>query len=173
MQVGSFSTRRAGWAGTPVVIWLVLEAWLCSAGFASGISGTVPAAETAGTTPLAAGATAVTAPERKFLFGRAHVLSFEVGGSTATASGQLDVIVRGYLPDPCTRIASVEQKISGQSITLTLYSERPTDKVCAQVITPFLRTIPVNVKKLGAGDYWLEVNGIRRPYTYAPTSKKK
>lgn len=74
---------------------------------------------------------------------------------------QVHVAVQGYLPDSCTEINEIETEKEGNSFNISVSTRRPKDTVCAQVIVPFNRTIPLDVQGLKAGNYTVNVNGVK------------
>ena len=73
---------------------------------------------------------------------------------------QVQAVIKGYLPDPCTRISSVGQSRDGNTFKITISTARPADAVCAEVITPFEHTVSLDVTGLKAGTYTVTVHGI-------------
>jgi inhibitor of cysteine peptidase len=73
---------------------------------------------------------------------------------------QVQVVVKGNLPDACTKIGDIAQAREGDSFDITIVSTRQADLVCAQVITPFEETIKLDVTGLKAGAYTVTVNGV-------------
>ena len=77
---------------------------------------------------------------------------------------QVQALVRGNLPTPCSRLAwVVDGPDAGGRITLTVYSTVDMDAVCTQVLQPFEQSIPVG--SLTSGDYVLVVNGVEYPFS--------
>jgi len=74
---------------------------------------------------------------------------------------QVNVIVHGEFPDSCTDIGKVTTTREGSVFIVTIITRRPSDAVCAQVITPFERIIPLDVVGLKKGIYTVDVNGVR------------
>nr|MDO8134036.1 hypothetical protein [Candidatus Njordarchaeum guaymaensis] len=74
---------------------------------------------------------------------------------------QVNVVVHGEFPDSCTAIGKVTTTREGSTHIITIITRRPSDAVCAQVITPFDRVIPLEVVGLKKGIYTVEVNGVR------------
>lgn len=68
-----------------------------------------------------------------------------------TASDVISVIVSGQLPSPCYPSPTGTVAVSGQNITVNLFSTAPSDAVCPQVLAPFSTTL--NVGRLAAGTY--------------------
>jgi hypothetical protein len=67
-------------------------------------------------------------------------------------------VVQGNYPDPCTSISSVEQSAEGNTIRITLLTDRPADLMCAAVLTPFTVDILLTTGGLGPGEYSVIVN---------------
>lgn len=74
---------------------------------------------------------------------------------------QVNVVVHGEFPDSCTEIGKVTTTREDSIFIVTIITRRPSDAVCAQVITPFERVIPLDVVGLKKGIYTVEVNGVR------------
>ena len=73
----------------------------------------------------------------------------------------VNAIARGMLPDAgCTTIAGATQSRSGNSFTVTLTTKRDPLALCAQMLTPFEYTVPLDVSGLMAGRYNVNVNGV-------------
>ncbi|WP_455364353.1 hypothetical protein [[Eubacterium] cellulosolvens] len=72
---------------------------------------------------------------------------------------QINVVARGSLPDTCTEIYVVTKR-EGNTYFITITTSRPADAICAQVVTPFEKIIPLDVVGLKAGIYTVEVNGV-------------
>lgn len=74
---------------------------------------------------------------------------------------QVNVVARGEFPDSCTGVSDITARREGPGFFVTITASRPSDIVCAQVITPFERTIPLDVVGLKKGYYTVDVNGVR------------
>lgn len=72
---------------------------------------------------------------------------------------QVNVEVRGNLPDSCTKRAGVTQDRTGNAFVITITTTRPAGAMCMQVLTPFQESIPLDVTGLKAGPYTVTVNG--------------
>jgi hypothetical protein len=73
---------------------------------------------------------------------------------------QVNVIARGYLNDACTRLGEIRQRRTGNEFQVELRTARAPDDLCAQVISPFEQTLPLEVAGLPAGQYTVVVNGV-------------
>ena len=80
--------------------------------------------------------------------------------------GEYTALAQGHLPDSCTSIAQVEQEVDGTTINVTLIGARPADQMCAQMLTPFEESIPLDVEDLEAGTYLVVVNGASTTFNY-------
>jgi hypothetical protein len=78
---------------------------------------------------------------------------------------QVNAVVKGNLPDPCTRIEQVKQERTGNTINVTLTTARAQGQSCIQVIEPFERTIPIDVVGLQAGTYTVDIGGVTQQFT--------
>ena len=73
------------------------------------------------------------------------------------SNDNVEVVLKGYLPNLCYRSPSALPKVKDQSIQIQAVAYRPTGHVeCAQVAIPFLETAQVGV--LDKGDYGISVN---------------
>jgi hypothetical protein len=95
--------------------------------------------------------------------------SVEIGESEGTMSfvdtvtveeqdGQYVAIIEGHNSTSCSQISAVEQEAEGSTINLTVYQAQPEGLLCAQMLTPFTETIPLNTEGLESGEYTLDVN---------------
>ncbi len=77
---------------------------------------------------------------------------------------QIHVLAKGQLPDSCTTLDQITQEQDGDTFRVTITTARP-EEVCAQVLTPFEETIPLDVYGLAAGTYTVDVNGVTGTFT--------
>jgi inhibitor of cysteine peptidase len=70
------------------------------------------------------------------------------------------LVVKGSLPDGCTKIAGHEMTVKGNRIVIELLTERPVDAICTQVIVFYEHEIPLDTGKLAPGAYTVDVNGM-------------
>jgi hypothetical protein len=80
---------------------------------------------------------------------------------------QVNVLVRGYLQDACTEMGEIRQQFDGSVFTIELTTVRDPNLMCAQVLTPFEQTIPLEVAGLPSGAYTLIVNGVTAQFELA------
>ncbi|MDG6244063.1 MAG: hypothetical protein QCH31_06685 [Methanolobus sp.] len=76
---------------------------------------------------------------------------------------QINVNVRGYLPDGCTGIHEENVKYDDQTNTFTVHitTIRPEDAICTEAIVPFESNISLDVHGLEKGVYNVSVNGVQ------------
>mgnify|MGYP001827976915 FL=1 len=72
--------------------------------------------------------------------------------------GQSVAIIQGDYPDSCSTVCGNEQTVSGNEININLYSSRPEDMVCAEVLTPFEEEILLDTSGLEPGEYTITLN---------------
>lgn len=72
--------------------------------------------------------------------------------------GEYYAIVQGNYPDSCSTIDSVEQDVEGNTLSITINAVKPSDVVCAQVLTPFTEEILLDTENLEPGEYTVDVN---------------
>jgi hypothetical protein len=80
-------------------------------------------------------------------------------------NGDYYAIVSGNHPDACSTTGDIEQEVSGHTITITIYTDRPTDAICAQILTPFEEEILLDTGGLDPGSYDIDVNGTVASFT--------
>jgi hypothetical protein len=81
---------------------------------------------------------------------------------------QASVTIRGVMPDACTKVDHFSQRVSDDTIYQQVYVSRPADRMCAQVLTPYEETLPLDLSELTAGEYVLDVNGMTQTLTLEP-----
>jgi hypothetical protein len=80
--------------------------------------------------------------------------------------GQYVAIIQGNLPDSCTTIESIDQAVTDSTIELTINAVRPSDLLCASVLTPFSEEVPLETEGLEPGEYTVDVNGGQATTTF-------
>lgn len=75
---------------------------------------------------------------------------------------QIFVEVTGFIPDSCTTARDPEIAHAGSMYTITIIGERPTGMICAQIVSPYKRSIPLG--SLDAGHYTVVVNGVSKQF---------
>jgi inhibitor of cysteine peptidase len=80
---------------------------------------------------------------------------------------QVHLIAQGYLPDSCTEIDNIKIERDENNFNINIITKRPKDSICTQVIVPFNETIPLDVQGLKAGNYTVNVNGVKGSFELA------
>lgn len=80
---------------------------------------------------------------------------------------QVNVQIRGDLPDGCTSINEIVSQRLGNAFTVAVTTLRDPDRMCTQALVPFTETIPLDVLNLEAGTYTVSVNSITGSFTLA------
>jgi len=80
---------------------------------------------------------------------------------------EVNVIVKGDLPDGCTDLGSINQNLVGNVFNIKLETKKlkDTDVMCTQALVPFESNIPLeNVVGVSAGEYVVNVNGVEKSF---------
>lgn len=96
----------------------------------------------------------------EFIFGNAPVEDIEIM-ILESFPVQVNLNVKGYLPDSCTDIHTITKEKDGNTFFVNITTIRPADAICAQVIVPFEEKISLDVYGLKAGIYNVSVNNIK------------
>jgi inhibitor of cysteine peptidase len=96
----------------------------------------------------------------EYLYGTATVETIQVM-TLESFPVQIQVVAQGYLPDGCTEIDKVNTEREGNNFNINISTKRPKDAMCTQAIVPFNKTIPLDVQGLKAGNYTVNVNGVK------------
>lgn len=72
---------------------------------------------------------------------------------------QVNVVVRGAVPDACTEIGEIAQQRIENEIEVTIMTTRDPAAFCAQVLTPVEETIAL-AGDFPPGEYTVTVNGM-------------
>ena len=75
-----------------------------------------------------------------------------------TDSGQLAVTVQANYPDSCSTLGEVETMVEGNTVTVTMYAQRPPGLTCAQTLIPFEETVVLDIGDVAPGEYTITVN---------------
>jgi inhibitor of cysteine peptidase len=78
---------------------------------------------------------------------------------------QIHAVLRGYLSDPCVEAGEALVSRDGNTFTVTIPAERPPGRMCAQVLVPFERSVPLPVRDLPKGEYRIEAHGASATFT--------
>lgn len=74
-----------------------------------------------------------------------------------------EVLLKGTLPDACSRLEEAEQVRRGHFVDVTLTIRQPRGRACAQVLRPFRFYLPLE-GAFEPGSYTLKVNGAATPF---------
>lgn len=78
---------------------------------------------------------------------------------------QVQVEVRGQLPDGCTQLDEPVIEQEGNVFQVELPTWRQADLLCTQALVPYTTVIPLPVNGLAAGTYEVDVNGVTASFT--------
>lgn len=130
-----------------------------------GNTPTVPPTETPTSTETpTTEPTATTAVSTDPIMGLAMVDSVEVQ-LLESFPVQVNVRVRGDLPDGCTFVDQVNAVRQETKFNILITTIRPAGQLCTQALVPFEEPVPLEVAGLPAGTYTVEVNGITASFT--------
>ncbi len=140
---------------------------LIMAGLLVACSGNVdptPASSPAPTNVPATPTQALSTPTGETVRGQARVDSIQIL-TQESFPVQVDVRVRGELPDGCTMVDEVITQQTGTTFQSVVGTIRPGDAVCTAAVVPFEEVVPLDVLGLDAGTYTVTVNGISGSFT--------
>lgn len=86
---------------------------------------------------------------------------------------QVNVVARGNLPDGCTTIDRIDEARQGNTFVVTITTVRPADRACTEALVPFEEVIALEVARLDAGAYTVEVNGVRDTFELAMDNRPR
>jgi hypothetical protein len=66
---------------------------------------------------------------------------------------QVNVVVRGNLPDGCTYLDEFDVVQDGNTFNITVWTIRDPDAMCTMALVPFEETVSLDVEGLPAGEY--------------------
>ena len=140
---------------------------LIMAGLLVACSGNIdptPASTPAPTNVPATPTQALSTPTGETVRGQARVDSIQIL-TQESFPVQVDVRVRGELPDGCTMVDEVITQQTGTTFQSVVGTIRPGDAVCTAAVVPFEEVVPLDVLGLDAGTYTVTVNGISGSFT--------
>jgi hypothetical protein len=82
-------------------------------------------------------------------------------------AGKPQIIIRGYLPDSCTEISAISDRLEGSTIVVTVETQRPADLMCTQIIMDFETTYTLTSAP-GRGTYTIDVNSTAQTQLTIP-----
>lgn len=77
------------------------------------------------------------------------------------------VMIGGTLPSPCDQVAQVLQTRVGAEFRFTVLTTTSAGETCPPDALPFTLRAPLNMVGVGAGEYTIDVNGVRAPLSWA------
>ncbi len=81
--------------------------------------------------------------------------------STESREGSYAAVVEGQFPDACSQVGATVQTVEGDIIRVGVLLAPPDpEMMCAQMLTPFTETVPLNTEGLAPGEYEVRVNGV-------------
>ena len=76
------------------------------------------------------------------------------------------LIITGDYPDSCSTVCGSEQTVRGNLINVDLFSSRPRDKVCSQILTPFQVEVVLDTEGLEPDEYTITLNKTHAQTTF-------
>lgn len=79
---------------------------------------------------------------------------------------QVVAVVKGTLPDTCTKVDQITQSREGNTfkVTITTISQQGADCTATGLQNRFEQNVPLDVYGLPKGSYTVEVNGVAQPF---------
>ncbi len=103
---------------------------------------------------------------KEYIYGTATVETIQVM-TLESFPVQMQVVAQGYLPDSCTEINEIKTEREENNFNINISTKRPKEAVCTEAIVPFNETIPLDVQGLKAGNYTVNVNGVKGSFELA------
>jgi inhibitor of cysteine peptidase len=103
---------------------------------------------------------------KEYIYGTATVETIQVM-TLESFPVQMRVVVQGYLPDSCTEINKIKTEREENNFNINISTKRPKEVVCTEAIVPFNETISLDVQGLKAGNYTVNVNGVKGSFELA------
>jgi len=75
-------------------------------------------------------------------------------------------LIQGDMPDSCSTVCGSEQTIDSNEININLFSSRPEDMMCSQMLTPFTTEVQLNIEGLDPGEYTVTLNETHATTTF-------
>ena len=101
----------------------------------------------------------------KFIYGNATIEEIDIL-ILESFPVQVNIIVKGYLPDSCTEIDKIVKNRDENIFSITITTIRPADVVCEHLPYFFEEVIPLDVYGLRAGVYNVTVNGASGSFEF-------
>ena len=82
----------------------------------------------------------------------------------------VNAIVRGNLSESCAVLGQSQVQYAANTFQIKVLAVSPVDRGCAQAVTPFETTIPLNTAGLPAGTYTVIANGVSAVFNIPPAA---
>lgn len=79
---------------------------------------------------------------------------------------QVSATIQGFLPDGCTSIKEITSSRAGDTIRITILTQRPAEAMCTQALVPFEETVSLDVLALPAGTYTVTASDQSATFTF-------
>ena len=79
---------------------------------------------------------------------------------------QIFIYIKGGLADSCTTFHEVKTESSGNTINITVTTERPKDAICAQVYGYFEKNVSLGSDFVRGESYTVNVNDVTTSFKY-------
>jgi inhibitor of cysteine peptidase len=76
---------------------------------------------------------------------------------------QVSAVVKGHLRDGCETLAGTTQSRSGNTVTVTIATDREMGRACIQVLAPVEENVRLD-GTFSSGTYLVRVNGIEQTF---------
>ena len=80
--------------------------------------------------------------------------------------GDYYAVMQGDMPDSCSTVCGSEQLVADNEININLYSSRPEEMVCSQMLTPFQAEVQLDTAGLDSGEYTVTLNETHATTTF-------
>ena len=78
---------------------------------------------------------------------------------------QVQVTVRGSLPNGCARITKIAQTREGTRFFISIGATKDPNAICTQALVPFEESVTLDTSGLAPGTYSVQVHGVVAPLT--------
>ena len=72
--------------------------------------------------------------------------------------GEYQAALVGNYPDGCSTLGEVETAVDGDTISVTVLADSPSDVACTMSLVPFEETVALDLSEVEPGDYSIVVN---------------
>jgi inhibitor of cysteine peptidase len=78
---------------------------------------------------------------------------------------QAQAVIKGNFGDACTEKDKITVNRRDNDYVIDISAKRPKTAICAQVLTPFEETVPLDILGLKKGTYVVIGNGVKKQFT--------